>query len=173
MDTRKVFLTLLLFVIASPFSMVGAGEYPYLPEHDLNAYRSIASSVWAVKGSMLVLETEERTMRSFGVKEWAQEGFMPPKEGDEVTLTLDRGNTIIDITESGGKGGFFDNQLTGKVHRISGLMKWIVLETDEGDIYGFDMKDAAATKLNWIQEGRRVTLAMDGQDRVMDAYRAD
>lgn len=173
METHKLFLTLVLFAFASPFSSAVAGGYPSLPQHNLDSHRSIASSVWTVKGDMVILETEERTMRSFGVREWKREGFPSPDEGDEVTLILDTGNTIIDLTEPGGKGGFFGNEVTGRIHRINGPMKWIVLEAEDGETYGYDLKDAAATKLNWIEKGRKVTLAMDGENRVMDVFHAE
>ncbi|MFQ5596665.1 MAG: hypothetical protein ACE5GK_01305 [Nitrospiria bacterium] len=171
MDTRKLFLMILVFVFASSFSLADAGNYPYLTQHDIDSHRSIASSVWTVMGGMVFLETEERTMRSFGLKEWEQEGFPPPEEGDEATLILDRGNTIVDITEPGGKGGLFGNEVRGVVQHVDGPMKQIAIETALGDMLVFEMKDAASTKLRWIQKGRTVSLAIDGQGRVMDAFR--
>jgi len=161
---------LLLFVGVS-FSSVYASGYPTLTQHDLSSHRSIYSSVWTVKGDMVILETEERTMRSFGVKEWMREGFPPPEEGDEVTLILDRGNTIIDLTAPGGKGGFFGNEISGMVQEFNGPMRWIAIRTEFGMVKRFVLKGDAATKLNGITKGRMLILAMDGQNRVMDAYR--
>ncbi|MFQ5779639.1 MAG: hypothetical protein ACE5J1_03425 [Nitrospiria bacterium] len=173
MDRRKLLPMFLLFVFASSFSLAYGGEYPYLSQHNPDSHRSIYSSVWTVKGDLVILETEERTMRSFGVEEWKLEGFPPPEEGYEVTLILDRGNSIIDLTEPGGKGGFFGNEITGAVHFFDHSEKLITLKTGDDAFQSFALKDAAATKLNWIQNGRMVTLAMDGQNRVMDAYQPE
>ncbi|MFQ5588774.1 MAG: hypothetical protein ACE5F7_08035 [Nitrospiria bacterium] len=173
MNTRKLFLMVFLFVTTSSLTLSHAGTYPYLTQHDFNSHRSIASSVWVVMGSMVFLETEERTMRTFGLKEWGKEGFSPPEEGDEVTLILDRGNTIIDITHAGGKGGVFLNEVTGMVKRVDSPMQQVEIETELGDRHLFEMKDAANTKLNWIQKDRWVTLVIDGEGRVMDAFRPE
>ncbi|MFQ5578984.1 MAG: hypothetical protein ACE5FZ_00085 [Nitrospiria bacterium] len=161
----------LLFILSISFSSVYASSYPTLTQHDLSSHRSVYSSVWTVKGDMVILETEERTFRSFGVKEWVREGFSAPEEGDEVTLILDRGNTIIDLTEPGGKGGFMGNEISGIVQEFNGPMKWISIKTEFGVVKRLALKGDAATKLNKITKGRMVTLSMDGQNRVMDAYR--
>jgi len=124
-----------------------------------------------VVGEMVFLSTEERTIRTVGLREWEREGFGMPEEGDEVSLILDYGNTIIDITETGGKGGFFGNEVSGKVHRFNGAMMWIAVKTDDGEIRGFGVKDGAVTKLNGIEFGRPIILALDGESRVMDVYR--
>lgn len=171
MSRPKLLLMFLLFVLGVSFASAYAAEYPTLSHHDLSSHRSIYSSVWTVRGDMVILETEERTMRSFGVKEWMREGFPSPEEGDEVTLILDRGNTIIDLTAAGGKGGFFANEISGTVQEFNGPMKWISIRTEFGFVKRFALKGDAATKLNRIAKGRMVTLAMDGQNRVMDAYR--
>ncbi len=171
MNNHKLYLVLLLFVLGVSFSSAYAANYPYLSQYDLSSHRSIYSSVWTVKGDLVILETEERTMRSFGIKEWMREGFPLPEEGDEVTLIMDRGNTIIDLTKPGGKGGFFGNEISGTVQEFNGPMKWIAIRTASGFEKRFVIKGNVATKLNGIEKGRRVTLAMDGQNRVMDVYR--
>lgn len=174
MCTRRLFLMVFLFVSTISFSTANADEYPYLTQYNLESHRSVASYVWSVMGDMVILETEERTMRSFGVEEWKREGFPSPAEGDEVTLILDSGNTIIDLTESGGKGGgFFGNEITGVVHQFSRPMKLIILNTEFGELQTFELKDAAATKLNWVRPGKGIILITDGQNRVMDVYRAE
>jgi len=122
-------------------------------------------------GDMVFLRTEEHTTRTIGLKEWEREGFAIPKEGDEVSLILDYGNTIIDITEAGGKGGFFGNEVMGRVHLFNGPFLWIAIEGNDGEMKAFVLKDAAVTKLNGIEPGRPIILALDGENRVMDVYR--
>ncbi len=171
MKGYKIFLMVVMLLLMPVFSSARAESYPYLLERNLTSHRSIASSVWAVMGDMVFLSTEERTLRTFGLSEWKQEGFAMPKEGDEVSLILDYGNTIIDITESGGKGGFFGNEVSGKVHLFNGPHMWIAIKTNDGEMQAFALKDAAATKLNGIESGRPIILALDGENRVMDVFR--
>lgn len=171
MKRYQLFLIVLVLFLMPVFSSARAGTYPYLLERNLTSHRSIVSSVWAVMGDMVFLNTEEHTTRTIGLREWEREGFGTPEEGDEVALILDYGNTIIDITEVGGKGGFFGNEVSGTVHRFNGRMMWIAVKTDDGEIQSFGVKGGAVTKLNGIEFGRPIILALDGESRVMDVYR--
>lgn len=171
MNKYKLFLMVLVLLLTPIFSSARAETFPYLLERNLTSHRSIASSVWAVMGEMVFLTTEEHTTRTIGLRAWEEEGFGVPEEGDEVSLILDYGNTIIDVTEAGGKGGFFGNEARGKVHLFNGPNMWIAIERDDGEMQAFALKDAAATKLNGIEPGRPIILALDGENRVMDVYR--
>jgi hypothetical protein len=150
-------------------------EYPYLLQRDLFSHKGINGTVLGIKSDLVFFKTEKGTKRSFGMKEMDREGIpSPPLPGDEVSLILDRGNSIIDVTEAGGKGGFFGNEVTGMVLSFDGPEKMITLKTEEGEVQGFLLKDAATTKLNKIEEEERtVTLALDGEGRVMDVYRPE
>lgn len=120
---------------------------------------------------MVFFKTKGGTIREFGAKEVNREGIPSPQPGEEVTLTLDQGNNIIDITEAGDKGGFGSNEVTGTVLSFDGPEKQITFETKEGKARDFELKDAVTTKLNGIEKGREVTLALDGENQVMDGYR--
>lgn len=174
MDRRKLFLMFLLLTSLSSTAYGGDLEYPYLLPKNLFSQRGINGTVLGIKSDLVFFKTEEGTKRSFGMKEMNREGIpSPPLPGDEVSLILDRGNSIIDVTEAGGKGGFVGNEATGTVLSFDGLEKMITVKTEEGAVHGFLLKDAATTKLNKIEEGRTVTLALDGEGRVMDAYRPE
>lgn len=169
MATRRLFLT--FWLLALSLSTAYGDDFPYLLPKDSSFHRGINGTVFRVVSDMVFLKTEEGTIRKFGVKEVNREGIPSPQPGDEVTLTLDRWNAIIDITEAGDKGGFGGREITGTVLSYDGPEKEITLKTEEEAARDFELKDAAATKLNGIEKGRRITLAIDGEDRVMDAYR--
>lgn len=167
MDNRRLFLT--FWLLALSLSTAYGDDFPYLLPKDSSFHRSIDGTVSRVVSGMVFFKTEEGTIRKFGVKEVNREGIPSPQPGDQVTLTLDRWNDIIDITEAGDKGGFGANEVTGTVLSFDGPEKQITLKTEEGKAQDFELKDAATTKLSRIEKGRKVTLAMDG-NRVMDAY---
>lgn len=176
MKTRKLFLV--FWFLASSFSTAYGGDLlsggPWLVPNDPSySHRDITAIVSRVVSDMVFFKTEEKTIRNFGVKEFNREEIPSPQPGDEVSLILDRGNSIIDITEPGGKGGFIGNEVTGTVLSFGGSDEMITLETEEGEVQGFILKAVVATKLNGIRMGTKVTLAIDGQDRVMDAYQAE
>jgi hypothetical protein len=169
MNTRRLFLTFLFLALS--LSTAYGDDFPYLLPKDSSFHRSIDGAVFRVAGDMVFFKTEEGTLRKFGLKEVNREGIPSPQPGDEVTLTLDRWNDIIDITEAGDKGGFGGHEVTGTVFSYNGPEKEITLKTEEGEARDFELKDAVTTKLNGIEKGREVTLALDGENRVMDAYR--
>lgn len=175
MDTRKLFLMFWLLTLFSSTAYGGdlmVGD-PYLHPKDPSSHKSMTATVVKIVSGMVFFKTEEGTIRNFGMKEIGKEEVPSLQLGDEISLILDRGNSILDVTEAGGKGGFIGNEVTGTVLSFDGLEKMITLKTEEGKVQGFLLKDAVATKLSGIKKGRTVILAIDGQDRVMDAYRPE
>lgn len=134
------------------------------------SYRRIGATVVRVVSDMVFFRTEEKTMRNTSVVELNRSGISSVQPGDKVNLILDRGNSIIAVTEPSGKGDFISNEIAGTVQRFDVLSRWITLKTEKGEIQSFEVRDAAATKLNGVKEGTAITFAMDKQNWVMDAY---
>jgi hypothetical protein len=98
--------------------------------------------------------------------------------GDEVDLILDRGNSVLAIAPPRGTGAFIGDDVTGTVQHgappfFDRFNKRITLKTEEGEIQSFELRDAVATKLNGVNEGRMIALEMDGHHRAFDAYRPE
>ena len=190
MDRNKVLWGFALFILSASTAFGGdlLDGGPKLPPQESGAHRKVTGTVDRVESDMVFLKTSEGTTRNFGVKEGAREGVKSLKPGDQITLELDEGNSIIDIhkdgmiakgndqTAPGDKGGL--NSESGKGHKsVVGTIetydqtqKIVILKTDQGKFETFQVKDAAATKLSGIKKGDKVTLEIDEQNRVMDAH---
>ncbi len=178
MNTRKLFLT--IWFLASSISTAYGDDFvnnmvgePYLQRKDPSAHRSINATVKKVVSDTVFLRTEEKTIRTFGMKEANSDGISSLQTGNKLDLILDRGNSILAVTEAGGKGGFLGNEVTGTVQNFDILNKRIALKTEKGEVQSFDLREAVSTKLNGIGKGRMITLEIDGQNRAMDAYRPE
>jgi hypothetical protein len=182
MKTRQ--LLLIIWVIASSFSAAYGEEFtgdfvnnmvgePYLVPRNSYSHLSVNATVTRVASNTVFLQTEAKTIRTIGVKAVRSEGIPSLMAGDKVDLILDRGNTILAVTEAGGKGGGPGNEITGTVQHFNILNRWIVLKSEKGEIQRFDLRDAVATKLNGVSKGRKVVLELDAKNRAIDAYRPE
>jgi hypothetical protein len=127
---------------------------------------------------MVFARTAEGTTRSLAVAEAKKDGMSSLKPGDEVDLILDKGNSILAVAPPRGTGAFIGDAVTGTVQHgappfFDRFNKRITLKTEGGDVQTFELRSAAATKLNGVPTGRTVILEMDGQHRAFDAYRAE
>ena len=178
MNTHR-FLLVFLFLVSSFSTVYGAdfvnnmaGE-PYLVPRDAYSHMSENATVTKVVSNTIFVKTDERAIRTFGVKAARQDGIPSLKPGDKVDLILDRGNSILDITEAGAKGGFLGNEVTGTVQHFDILNRSISLKTENGEVQRFELRDAVATKLNGVNKGRKIVLELDAKNRAMDAYRPE
>jgi cold shock CspA family protein len=138
---------------------------------------------------MIFLKTSEGTTRNFGVKEGVKEGLKSLQPGDQITLELDEGNAIVDVHKEGviakgtdekdlgDKGGVGSSDVNkghksvaGTVETFDAGQKILIIKTEQGKAETFHVKDAAATKLNGVKKGDKVTLEVDEQNLVMDAH---
>jgi hypothetical protein len=172
MSTRKLLFVFWLF--ASSFSMAYGADltvgYPYLQPTGPSSHRSINAAVIKVVDGLAFLRTEDRSIRTIGVKEVKSDGIPSLQPARKVDLIVDSGNSILDVAEAGGKGGFLGKEVSGTILRLDRLDKRITLKTGEGRIRSFELGDAVATKLNWIEKGRTITLELNGNNRAIDAY---
>ena len=137
---------------------------------EITSYRRIGATVTKVVSDMVFFRTAEKTMRNSSVIEVKRSGISSIQAGDKVNLILDRGNSMIAITEAGSKGDFISHEIAGTVQHFDVLSRWIALKTEKGEVRSFELRDAAATKLNGVKEGTAIIVALDKQNWVMDAY---
>jgi len=176
MNTRRLFLTFLVF--ASSFSTAYGGHSavggPYLQPNDSSLHRSITATVKRIASDLVFFRTEERTIRTHGMKEVKRDGMPSLQPGNQVDLILDRGaNSILAIAPPRGTGAYIGDEVTGTVQRFDWLDKRITLKTEEGEMQSFELRDAVVTKLIGVDKGRPIILEMDGQNRAFDAYRPE
>lgn len=157
------------------------------PKESADAHRNVTGTVERIESDMIFLKTDEGTTRNFAVKESKREGLKSLQPGDQVAIELDEGNSIIDIHKDGAmakggdqkgigdRGGLSPGDaghksVVGTVETFDPAQKILILKSDQGKSESYQVKDAAATKLNGIKKGDKVTLEIDEQNRVMDAH---
>jgi hypothetical protein len=176
MKPPKLFLAFL--VVAFSYS-AAYGEHlmvgePYLKSKDLSSHKSVTATVKKVMSDLVFFQTAEGTIRTHGMKEIRRDGMPSIKPGDQADLILDRrANSIIAIAPPHGTGAYIGDQVTGTVQRFDWPNKRITLKTEEGEIQSLELRNAVITKLIGVDQGRRITLELDGQDRAFDAYRPE
>jgi len=169
--SKRIILILGFWLFATSFSAVYGGEITLganLAEGPAS-YRSIGATVLKVVSDTIFFKTAERTIRTSSVKSLDRSEMTSIKPGDQVTLILDQGNSILEIESGDNRGVLFAGEIVGTVQTVDTLDKNITVKTVGGS-RSFELRDAAATKLNGVQEGR-IILVLDRGDRVMDAYR--
>lgn len=177
----KTRISLLAFLLFAPSFSTAYGSHfvePYLQPKDPSSHRSLTATVMRVESGMVSLRTEERTIRNLAVTEVKRDGMSSLQPGDEVDLILDRGNSVLAVAPPRGTGAYIGDDVTGTVQQgappfFDRFNKRITLKTEEGEIQSFELRDAVATKLNGVNEGRTIVLEMDGQHRAFDAYRPE
>ncbi len=178
MKTRTLLLGFVLFASWCPTAYGGHGVEPYLQPKDPSSHRRVTATVVRVESGMVFLRTAERTSRSLPVTEVQRDGMPSLQPGDEVDLILDRGNSVLAVAPPRDTGAFIGDDVTGTVQQgappfFDRFNQRITLKTEEGEIQSFELRDAVATKLNGVPEGRTIILEMDGQHRAFDAYRPE
>ncbi|HET8759449.1 MAG TPA: hypothetical protein VFN94_00145 [Nitrospiria bacterium] len=142
----------------------------------LSAHRSVVATVTKVVSGSVLLRTEDGTLRNVAVTDAARDGMSRLRPGDEVDLILDYGNSVVAIAPPRGTGAYVGDEVTGTVQHgappfFDRFNKRITLKTTDGEVQTFELRDAAATKLNGTPQGRMIVLVMDGHHRAFDAYR--
>jgi hypothetical protein len=133
-----------------------------------DSYRSVNATVLRVVSDMVFFKTSEKTVRNTSMKELDRNGIRSVKPGDKVSLIVDRGNTILTITQPA-DAILFAGEITGTVQQVDRVNNSVTVKA-AGKPRSFALRDAAAMKLASLKGGR-VTLVLDQENWAMDAYR--
>jgi uncharacterized protein YuzE len=153
-------------------SIAYAGDSPGGgPQHSSSTidqgHRNVIGTISKATETMLTVETEEGTTRSFTLKSAKNDGITTLRPGDRVLLELDEGNQIIGINDIGEK-----HQLVrGEVVGIDRDKKIITLKLKNGTSQAYGMKEAMAGKMNNIEKGAIIMLMVDQRNNLaMDVH---
>ena len=96
-------------------------------------------------------------------------GLHDVKVGDELSLVIDEGNTVIDVHKAG-MPAHGHQTIQGKVEFTDRTSKEIRLSTSDG-IRSFTLDPSAVTKIAGMQKGDAVKLELDESNVVIDVHR--
>jgi len=130
-------------------------------------HRNVIGTISKTTETMLTVETEEGTTRSFTLRSAKSDGITKLQPGDRVLLELDEGNQIIGINDIGEK-----HQLVrGEVVGIDRVRKIVTLKLENGTSQAYGMKEAMAGKMNNIEKGASIMLMVDQRNKLaMDVH---
>lgn len=153
-------------------SMAQAAELPgagslQAPSMPGQGHRSLIGTVTKTTDTMLTVETEEGTSRSFSLKAAKVDGISTLHPEDRVLLELDEENQIIGIHDIGEKHQLVRGEIVG----IDRVKKIITLKLMNGTSQSYGMKEAMAGKMNNIEAGAVVMLMVDQRNHLaMDVH---
>jgi hypothetical protein len=96
-------------------------------------------------------------------------GLYEAKLGDQVTVTVDEGNVLIDAHRTGLPGSGH-HMVAGQLHYADASWSEVKLSTPEG-IERFDVDSLIGSKLSIMQEGSAVIVELDEDNTVIDIHR--
>lgn len=106
-------------------------------------------------------QLNDNIAKKFGVK--------PVTEGDEVLITVDKNNTIIDLHRKGEKSKH--SFVTGKLVHVGKMKPEIKMQTDDGEKVFPLLHQEIKTKP--LPNGTMITVELNEAGFVIDLYRAD
>lgn len=136
-------------------------------------HQRIEGTVEKVEGEMVFLKLETGVTRQFGVEEAKKEGLNLLEKGDQVVLEVNEANLIVDIHEEGRaiQKEQRHRSVSGTVEQFDPLQNKLTVKTDEGKTETFELKMPVVAKLSGIDQGAKITMEIDEQNRVMDVHK--
>jgi hypothetical protein len=154
-------------VLGSPLYMLSHPAGADVPG-SMASHRAISGVVLSERSGLLTVKTETGTQLNISASASSRHGHRLPKVGEEVLLTLDEDDTVIDVHPKGQRG--HHRFVTGKLKYVGKMKREIKLETAEGEkvfpLYHQDIKTGA------LQEGALVTAELNEAGTVIDVHRA-
>lgn len=156
------------FVFAVLVSMVPQPAEADVPGSLSSHHTIISGVVVSERSGLLTVKTETGAQLSIAIKTSGRPDHRIPKVGEEVRLTLDENNAVIDVHPKKERGRH--RFVTGKVKDVGKMKPEIKLETAEGDktfpLHRQEIKTGA------IEEGALVTAEVNEAGTVIDVHRA-
>jgi Cu/Ag efflux protein CusF len=177
---RKLFY--LLFVAATFSAAWAERPTPVVDKPPPNVHPSISKeaphhkiegTVEKIEGDMIALKLETGVTRRFGVVEAKKEGIKSLKEGDRVALEVNEANLIVDMHKVGKmtQNKEKHRSVVGTVERFDPLQKKVTIKTEAGMSETYEIKMPVVAKLSGIDQGAKITVEIDEQNRVMDVHK--
>lgn len=134
----------------------------------LSTHRTVSGVVLSERSGLLTVKTETGTQVSIAASASGRHGHRIPKVGEDVTLTMDENNTVIDVHPKGEEGQH--RFVTGKLKYVGKMKPEIKLETADGDrTFPLGRQEI---KTGTLEEGTLVTAELNEAGTVIDLHRA-
>ena len=158
---RYLFLILLGVALCNPTASSSTAEV------QPGGHKAIAGIVTQGPGGLRVKTPQGNT---YQLNEMDQRHELEPfKEGDEVTVTVDENNNVIDMHPKGQEVNH--RFVTGKLIYVGKMKNEIKLQTPEGEkIFSLAHLE---TKTKGLAEGTPVTVELNEAGTVIDLHRAE
>jgi Cu/Ag efflux protein CusF len=182
MMKRKIFYFMFLFLTATfaaawaeqPIQVIDKAPRDVHPSISTpTPHHRIEGTVEKIEGDMISLKLETGVTRRSGVVEAKKEGIKSLKEGDQVALEVNEANLIVDMHKDGAMAQNKEKHrsVVGTVEQFDPLQKKVTIKTEEGKSETYEIKMPVVAKLSGINQGAKVTVEIDEQNRVMDVHK--
>lgn len=136
------------------------------PHHTING------TVKEITGGEVAVKLETGPIRRFGVVDAKKEGIKSLKEGDKIALEVNEANLIVDIHKEGmAQSQEQHRSIVGTVEQFDPLQRRLTVKTDDGKTETFEIKMPLIAKLSGVEQGARITMEIDEQNRVSDVHK--
>jgi len=144
------------------------------PQSGFRDHEYLTGNVDKITDGAVFLKTDEGALREFSLKEVKREKIKGLAVGDRLQLEINEGDQIIDIGRVS-PGGLERNEkvrvVKGTVHRYDPVERVVTLRLGDGTSKTYHMKDAAATRMNDVKTGSRVTLELDLKNNMVEDFK--
>lgn len=133
----------------------------------MSSHHTLSGVVISERSGLLTVKTETGAQLSIATKPSGRHGHRIPKVGEEVRLTLNENNAVIDVYPKGEEGRH--RFVTGKLKYVGKMKPEIKIETAEGDkTFPLHRQEI---KAGTIEEGALVTAEVNEAGTVVDVHR--
>ncbi len=153
--------------------LVGLPAYGH--EADLSGphtHKQLTAVITKIQSGLMFLEAKDvkhvLRPRAVSINKAERMGLHKARVGDEVVITVDEGNILLDVHEKGGP--IAGHRLViGELTYADPFWEVISVATLEGD-ESFAVDPAAGSKLNVLKEGALVRVELDEANVVIDIH---
>jgi hypothetical protein len=165
--SRTRYLALALSALAGTLLMLPAISFSDA-EHS-STHRKVTAVVTGERSGLLTVKTQDGSTLNLNPNASRRHGHEVPKVGDEVTITLDENNQVIEVHPKG-EGGTH-RFVTGKLVYVGKMKKEIKLQTPKGEeVFPIERLEI---KTGGIEEGSLVTAEVNEAGTIIDLHRAE
>ena len=160
--------TCLLFVLAG--SPVVAHDVDLSGPH---SHRDVPATITKIESGLMYLKTqgssgEKASLRPVSIKKAERMGVHQPKVGDEVIVTVDESNVLLDIHDPS-RPIHGHRVLVGNLAYADPLWEVVEIRTSEG-LKSFSVDALVGSKLSALQEGALVRVELDEANVLIDIH---